>query len=142
MFEEPGDSDKPLAEDQAFDVLQELERNTPEEIRRQRSHFRIAIKAGVTLQPGNASQLLDLKVKGVTGDISEGGMGALFPIPVRVGDIYRLQVDQDKVNLPLMFARCVRCRLVREGAYEGGFQFFAPIGLPDNVTEVAAASDD
>jgi len=141
MFEELDGDEKPFGEDQAFDVLRELERNTPDEIRRQRAHFRIAIKAGVTLQPGNASELLDFKVRGVTGDISEGGMGALFPVPTRVGDVYRLQVDRDRMNLPLVFARCVRCRLVREGAYESGFQFFAPIGLPDNVSEAVEADD-
>jgi hypothetical protein len=77
-------------DDEAFGILQELEQSTPDEIRRQRAHFRIAIKTRLILQAGNASQLLDFKVQGVTGDISESGLGALFPIPLRVGDIYRL----------------------------------------------------
>ncbi len=123
-----------LGDDDAFDMLQELERNTPEELRRQRAHFRLAIKAGVTLQPGNASELLHLKVKGVTGDISEGGCSALLPIPPRVGDIYRLQFDRKALDLPLTFARCVRCRLVREDAFEAGFRFFSNICLPESVS--------
>lgn len=135
MFDDMDENGSQLNVDQAFDVLQDLERNTPDEIRRQRVHSRIAVKAAVTLQSGNASELLDYKVQGVTGDISQSGMGALFPIPSRVGDVYRLQVDQKQVDLPLTFARCVRCRLVREGAYESGFQFFAPVSLP---TESAA----
>ncbi len=130
------DVEKPagsLDSDEAFDLLQDLGRNTPEEIRRQRSHFRLAIKAAVVLQSGNASDILAMKVKGTTGDVSEGGLSALFPIPPRVGDIYRLQFDRSTLDLPLTFARCVRCRVVREDAFEAGFCFFSPITLPETA---------
>ena len=120
-------------DDNAFDLLQELERNTPDEIRRQRVHFRLAIKTQLTLQPGNASDLLKFKMQGTTGDLSEGGCRALFPMPVHVGDIYRLQFDKEQLNLPLTFARCVRCYLLREDAYETSFSFFTPLSLPENV---------
>lgn len=133
MFGDLGGESDQLSNEQAFDIMKELEQNTPDELRRKRTSFRIAIKAGVTLQPGNASGIMKLKVKGVTGDISEGGLGALFPLPPRVGDIYRLEFDQSKLPLPLTFARCVRCILIREGAYEGGFRFFAPILLPEKL---------
>ena len=141
MFEPPNDeraasgraADR-LNEDAAFHMLQELEQNTPEEIRRQRTHFRLAVKARVILQPGNASQLLTLKIKGITGDISEGGCSVLFPIPPAVGDVYRLQFDRTVLDLPLTFARCVRCRLVREDAFEAGFAFFSPICLPEDAS--------
>ena len=133
MFDDLDAAPKPLDEDRGFDLLQELERNTAEELRQQRAHFRLAIKAGVVLQPGNAGELLSFKAKGVTGDISEGGCSALFPIPCRVGDVYRLQFDSQTLNLPLTFARCVRCRLVREDAFEAGFAFFTPICLPEEI---------
>lgn len=121
--------------DDAFAVLQDLERNTPDQIRRQRAHFRLALKAAVILQPGSASQLTNLKVKGATGDISQGGCSALFPVPVQVGDVYRLQFDRSVLDLPLTFARCVRCRLVREDAFEAGFAFFIPVSLPEKAAE-------
>ncbi len=125
--------------DGAFEMLQELGRNTSEEIRRQRAHFRRAVKVSVWLQPGNASEMLTHKIKGVTGDVSEGGCSALFPIPPRVGDIYRLLFDKSSMDLPLTFARCVRCRLIREDAFEAGFAFFKPICLP-KVVETCGAS--
>ncbi len=121
-------------DDEAFGMLQELSANTPDELRRLRAHFRLTIKSSIILQSGNASELLNYKVKGVTGDISEGGMSAVFPIPARVGDIYRLQFDQQTLNLPLTFARCVRCRLIREDAYEVGFSFFSKILLPEKMS--------
>ena len=120
-------------DDNAFDLLQELERNTPDEIRRQRAHFRVAVKAHVTLQPANASQMLKFKMQGTTGDLSEGGCRILFPLPVHVGDIYRLEFDRGQLDLPLTFARCVRCHLLREDAFEAGFTFFAPIAMPANL---------
>lgn len=129
----------PIGEDAGFELLQELENNTPEEIRRRRAGFRYPIKAKVTLQSGNASQLFDFKIQGVTGDISIGGLSALFPVPVRVGDIYRLEFDRLQLDLPLTFARCIRCSLVRENAYSSNFKFFAPITLPENIEAVAEA---
>lgn len=142
MFDDLNDSKDRNGSDEAFHVLKDLERNTPEEIRRQRAHFRLSIKASVILQPGNQTDILSFKVKGVTGDISAGGCSALFPVPARVGDIYRLQFDRKSLDLPLTFARCVRCRLVREDAFEAGFAFFSPISLPENVSneQLAGAS--
>lgn len=134
MFDVLNDSNDRTPSDEAFHVLKDLERNTPDEIRRQRAHFRLSIKAGVILQPGNQTDILSFKVKGVTGDISAGGCSALFPVPARVGDIYRLQFDRKALDLPLTFARCVRCRLVREDAFEAGFAFFSPISLPEKVS--------
>ncbi len=121
-------------QDDALAVLEELEANTPEEIRLQRAHFRLSIKAAVILQCGNSSQLKSFKVKGVTGDVSQGGCSVLLPIPIQVGDIYRIQFDRKMLDLPLTFARCIRCRLVREDAFEAGLAFFTPIELPDQVT--------
>ena len=131
MFDDLNQSSESINSDEAFDLLQDLGRNTPDEIRRQRAHFRVAVKAAVVLQPGNASELMNFKVKGTTGDVSEGGLSALFPIPPRVGDIYRLAFDRNVLDLPLTFARCVRCRVVREDAFEAGFAFFTPIALPE-----------
>lgn len=135
MFDDPNDHlEKPGHED-ALDMLHELEKNTPEEIRRQRTDFRIAIKAGVIAQPGNVSDRMKLKMKGVSGNISNGGFGALFPVPTRVGDIYLITFDRKAIELPTLYARCVRCHLLREDAFEGGFKFFMPIALPKTVAE-------
>ena len=116
-----------------YDLVCELERNIPEEIRKRRLHFRHTIKAQVTLLPANASELLNAGVEGVTRDISSGGLGAIFPIPTNVGDFYRLDFDRSEIDLPLTFARCVSCALVREGVYSSGFKFLQNITLPGNL---------
>ncbi|RME36723.1 MAG: PilZ domain-containing protein [Planctomycetota bacterium] len=134
MFDEPSSTGGLFEEDDVFDLVQELSANTPEELRRKRAHFRMAIRVEVTAQPGNASDLDRFQVRGMTGDISQGGLSAIFPRPVRVGDVYRLQFDRRRLDVPLTFARCVRCRLIREDAFEAGFAFFSEICLPENVT--------
>ena len=124
----------------AEDLLQELEQNTPEELVRQRAHFRITIKAPVTLQPGNASERLTMRVRGVTGDISQSGCKCLFPTPVGVGDVYRLEFDKERIGLPTVFAQCMRCSVVRDDAYEAGFKFFTNVTLPDKLAAQTAGA--
>lgn len=140
MLEENENTKSPGNEDDAFALLQELEQNTPAHIRQERAHFRLAIKASILLQPGSASEVTGVKIRGATGDISEGGCSALFPVPVRVGDVYRLVFDRTALDLPQTFARCVRCHLVREDAYEAGFAFFTPLALPEQANATASNS--
>ena len=54
----------------------------------------------------------------------------MFPIPAMVGDIYRLTFDKELLDVPTIFARCLRCRLIREDSFEAGFAFFTKIKLP------------
>ena len=120
-------------EDRAFDALQDLERQPSDEIRRLRAHDRMAVKASVVIQPGNSSDTLNFKYQGVTGDISEGGCRIMLPMPLYVGDVFRLTFDHPQLDLPMVFARCMRCRLIREEAFEAGFKFFTPVNVSSNA---------
>lgn len=133
MFESNEGAEQAMNAEEAFSLLQELTANTPEEMRRQRTHFRVSIKAGVVIRPASLREFMFAKLRGVTGDISEGGCSGMFSVPPQVGDVYRMEFDRAICNLPMLFARCVRCRLIREDAFEAGYSFFAPILLPDNL---------
>lgn len=115
----------------AFELMRDIESQTPDEIRRRRLSHRVAVKARVLLQPGNASELASLKIEGVVGDISSYGCRLMTAAPLRVGDIYRLRFQGQLEELPMTFMRCVRCHLVRDDAFESGFQSFHPIVLPE-----------
>jgi len=119
--------------DDALETLADFERNTPDAVKRARVATRIRIKSKVIAQPGNSGDRLKSKVQGITGDISAGGCQGLFPIPLRVGDIYWLTFDKTELDLDSVFARCLRCRLIREDAYEAGFTFFEPIDVSNAV---------
>lgn len=118
--------------EQTLDLLAELERSTPGALRKERAHLRIEIRSKIIAQYADSSRRLDLKLQGVTGDISRGGCQALFPIPLGVGDIYLLTFDRSALDLSPIIARCMRCRYVREDAYETGLAFFSEIDLPDD----------
>ncbi len=115
----------------AVEMLTEIERSTPDEVRRQRAHDRLQIRAKIIVQPGNTSQRTELKLQGVTSDISRGGCQALFPLPLQVGDIYRMAFDQSAIAIGPVLARCMRCRFVRDDAFEVGVAFLQNIELPE-----------
>ncbi len=127
-------------EELGFNALQDIERQTDENIKLQRTSDRIVIKAKVILQPANASDYMIPKIQGVSGDISTGGCSAMFPVPVMVGDVYRLNFNKSQLDISMVFARCMRCRLISEDAYEVGFSFFNPIQLPKEVQPSMASS--
>ena len=52
-------------------------------------------------------------------------------IPLQVGDVYKLEIEKGEIDLPILFARCLRCRLVREDAFESGFAFFNTVKLDE-----------
>ena len=108
-------------------LLTELQRRTPDALRRERAHTRITVRAKVLVQPGNMSQRLDMKLQGVSGDVSAGGCQLLVPLPVGVGDIFWLAFDRTTLDIAPIYARCLRCREVRADAFEAGFAFFNKI---------------
>ena len=113
----------------AHDLLCELEQQTPEAIRRQRSSERYELRCGVIIKSANASAYQDPDVDAVTGDLSPGGCRLMSSVPLSVGDVYKLEFEKGDLDLPIVFARCLRCRLIREDAFESGFAFFTPIKL-------------
>jgi PilZ domain len=116
------------------DLLASLERQQGDQVSRSRMHARVDAKLKVIVQPGNSSEVLRFKLQGITADLSRGGCRLFLPLPLGVGDVFRITFDSSEHQVPLAFARCLRCRLLREDAYECGFSFFAPIDLPASLT--------
>lgn len=141
MFDELNNNSHTFDEDQVGELFQELQQNTPEEILRQRGHFRVTVKAGVTLHSATSNEFLSFESKGVTMDVSECGCGLVFPVAIRAGDVYRLEFERAKLDLPVTFAQCIRCHFVREGLFETGFRFFTPLPLPGNLAQAEEASN-
>lgn len=122
------------------EYLKDLELQNDAQLQTKRLSERLTVRIKVLMQPANSSELGKFKAQGVTGDISKGGCRILFPVPVQVGDIYRLEFDKAELALPLVFARCLRCRLVHEDAYEAGFAFFTNISLQLEAPAKSASS--
>lgn len=136
---EPQNAERPvLADPQAPDVLSRLGEEVTDEVKSQRAHQRVELRARVQVQPGNMSERESYKVQGVLGDLSDGGMQALFPRPLGVGDFFYIQFDRSKVDLPGVLALCKRCRQVRSDAFESGFAF---VQVVDSASALGSTKD-
>lgn len=113
----------------ALDALGELEKNTSDAILAQRKSKRIEIHAGVQVRAGNASERHQFKIQGMTADISDGGTKLLLPCPITPGDIYLLEFDKDQFRIGSQLARCRRCVMINEDAFEVGLRFFHDIDV-------------
>ncbi len=113
----------------AFDALQGLQAQATMDLVKMRAHERKAVKMTVTLRPANPVEAMTFELIGVTGDLSEGGCQAMFPVPPQVGEVYRLRFGGEGRNLSEVFGRCLRSRLVDEESFETGFRFFQPLDL-------------
>jgi hypothetical protein len=112
------------------ELLRSLEQQKGVEVGQSRKHARIEIELKVVVRPANASEHAHFRVQGISADLSRGGCRLILPLPVGVGDVFRLEFACAAHPIPPAFARCLRCRLVREQVFEAGFQFLAPIDLP------------
>lgn len=115
---------------QPLEALLELQRRDAARTHNRASE-RYGIQCRIELHPGNSTQRTEAPIIAVCSDLSSGGCRLIAEAPPAVGDIYWLAFGES-VDLPPVFARCIRCRLLREDAFEGGFQFFSEISLPND----------
>lgn len=126
--------------DSALDALVALEQSTQSNVAKMRAHERINIHCKVLVQAGNSSERHVPGVEVVTADVSNGGSMVLSPRPMMVGDIYWLTFDNSQLMIGSLLARCLRCRLVREDAFEVGFRFLSQIDLASAIRDLDQAS--
>ena len=117
----------------ALEALSELENNTSEAIVAQRSSERLEIQTKVIIRNGNASQRHVFAIEAVTADVSNGGCMVLMPRPIMAGDLFWMSFDDSQVRIGSLLARCMRCRMVREDAFEAGFRFMNDVDLSSAV---------
>ncbi len=115
-----------------LDLLEELEGQKQTNADRMRLHERVPIRTKLVLQPSSAMEAMKLRLQGLTCDLSMGGCRAVFPMGVMVGDVFRLQIELENHDLPVVFARCLRCRMINDTAFEAGFTFFTKIELDED----------
>ena len=114
----------------ALDSLRELEQNVSEAIIQRRSSERWQVATLVTVRPGNSSERDTIAIKGVTGDVSNGGCLVLLPRPMLSGDVFWLDFSEGELReIGSVFGRCMRCRYISEGYFETGFRFFNNVDI-------------
>ncbi|GIW73693.1 MAG: hypothetical protein KatS3mg103_0215 [Phycisphaerales bacterium] len=119
------------------ELVQELAANTSEAARAMRQATRLIVRARVTVEPASLSMRDGRALQGLTGDVSTGGTQLLLPRPLHIGDVYLITFDRQMLDLPPVYALCLRGRLVRTDAYEAGMRFLEPVTLPASTVENA-----
>jgi len=125
-----------------LDLLEELESQKQSHTERMRIHERVSIRSKVVLQPANTVEALRTRVQGLTCDLSTGGCRAVFPVGIMVGDVFRLQIELESQELPIVFARCLRCRMINDTAFEAAFTFFSRIEIDEDRYRRPTESSD
>lgn len=89
---------------------------------------RIVQNLPIVIQPSNASQRKLEHIDGFCKNVSVSGCGVVSDFAPRVGDIYRISVpSQQEHVLNGIHARCVRCHMLDEEAFECGFSFMSAL---------------
>ena len=122
---------KAAPESEADALIAELAESTPEAVQKMRASTRLSIRAKVVVEAASLSHRDGKKLQGVTGDISTGGTQILVSRPLGIGDVYQLAFDREAVDIPPVYAVCLRGRQVRPDAFEAGLRFLEPVTLPD-----------
>lgn len=115
----------------SLEAFNELEKCTDRTILAQRSSERLDIHTKLVIRPGNPSERHRSATEAVTADLSNGGCMTLTSRAVLPGDLFWLVFSDDDVRIGSLLARCMRCRMVQEDAFEVGFRFLQDIPLKD-----------
>lgn len=127
----PLNGTKPANNDSDAEALiDELSQSTPEAVKKMRSHTRLSIRVNVVVEPASLSHRTGVRLQGITGDVSAGGSQILLPRPLNIGDVYQISFDREKLDIPNVYALCLRGRQVRPDAFEAGLRFIEPVTLP------------
>jgi hypothetical protein len=117
----------------SLEAFNDLERCTDRSIMAQRSSERIEIRVKAIIRPANLSSRHQFSVESVTADISSGGCMVLASRAVLPGDIYHMTFHEDLRNVNPLLARCMRCRMIQDDAFEVGFRFLQNIPLNELI---------
>ena len=119
-------------EQETFELLSALESDAPGEWSDRRNAERLRWRGQVRVSGTYDNQPDRSPVPADLLDLSRDGCRLVAPVPLQVGDVFRITFDREELDIPLSFARCTRCRLLREDSFEAGLEFFSPIQLPEN----------
>ena len=118
----------------SLEAFNELEKCTDRAILSQRANERIEVRAKVLIRPANPSQQHQNCIESVTADISSSGCMLLAPRAILPGDLFHLTFFDSLRRINPQFARCLRCRMIQEDAYEIGIRFLQNVPLRESLT--------
>lgn len=119
---------------QADELIDELAKSTSDAVKKLRGQARQSIRVKVFVEPASMSARNGVRFQGITGDISTGGTQILLARPLAIGDVYQISFERDELDIPPVYALCLRGRVVRPDAYEAGLRFLEQVTLPASTS--------
>lgn len=119
-----------IDEAQADSLIDELSKSSSDAVKKLRGQKRQSLRVKVFVEPASMSARNGLRFQGVTGDISSGGTQILLARPLAIGDVYQISFERTELDIPPVYALCLRGRTVRPDAYEAGLRFLEQVTLP------------
>lgn len=119
---------------QADELIDELAKSTSDAVKKLRGQARQSIRVKVFVEPASMSARNGVRFQGITGDISTGGTQILLARPLAIGDVYQISFERDELDIPPVYALCLRGRVVRPDAYEAGLRFLEQVTLPASAS--------
>ncbi len=121
-----------LNNSEADSLIDELSKSSSDAVKKLRSQARQSLRVKVFVEPASMSARNGVRLQGVTGDISSGGTQILLARPLAIGDVYQISFERSELDIPPVYALCLRGRTVRPDAYEAGLRFLEPVTLPSS----------
>ncbi|MGJ8637506.1 MAG: PilZ domain-containing protein [Phycisphaerales bacterium] len=121
-----------LNNSEADSLIDELSKSSSDAVKKLRSQARQSLRVKVFVEPASMSARNGVRFQGVTGDISSGGTQILLARPLAIGDVYQISFERSELDIPPVYALCLRGRTVRPDAYEAGLRFLEPVTLPSS----------
>ena len=118
---------------EAIEALKALEVSSQAAVVQKRTKARLSLEIHVTIRRGDSSRRAEPAIAAATSDLSTTGCRVLSPAPILPGDVYWLEFAANEAGVGNRMARCVRCHMIREGAFEIGMTFFDEIDLSDLI---------
>lgn len=122
-----------IDEAQADSLIDELSKSSSDAVKKLRGQKRQSLRVKVFVEPASMSARNGLRFQGVTGDISSGGTQILLARPLAIGDVYQISFERTELDIPPVYALCLRGRTVRPDAYEAGLRFLEQVTLPTST---------
>jgi hypothetical protein len=123
--------DAPLSDEQAADLLADVELRCRSDVSEARRIVAYRTKVAVSIRPGNIAERADRYLAGNTTEIRRHGMVCLTSQPVMVGNVFNVTFERSALAPSSTLAMCDRCTMLGDTSFELRFQFVAAIDVPN-----------
>jgi len=127
--------DTRLVDDQAQELLEELEISQRAVVDSAREMSSIRVHASVVVRAANVCDRDTVLGTGHATEVARHGVACIVDRPPAVGSVFHLGFDRQQLDLEPVIAVCERCAMLGDEAFEVRFQFLGEIEFPPRLPD-------